>query len=255
VSRPRRTAIVLGLVAALAGGTFVAQAPEASAATGVRTATVQTATAPAPNVKITVQRKTIVKGKKRAIIRARAERPNGQKVVGKARMIVNGDVVRVRKLVDGKVRFKPAAKRYHIGRNTVRVVIVPAYRMGLRIKSSESRTVRVKPAINPVVAVAKRYVGSPYVYGGSSPSGFDCSGFTSYVYKKAVGKTLPRSSSAQRSAGTVVSRKNARPGDLIWTPGHVAIYIGGGQQIDAGHPGTGVVKRSIWQDNPTFVRI
>jgi cell wall-associated NlpC family hydrolase len=105
-----------------------------------------------------------------------------------------------------------------------------------------------------IVSIAMRYVGVPYVSGGSSPSGFDCSGLTQYVYAQ-VGINLPRTSSAQRYAGTVVSASAAKPGDLIWTPGHVAIYAGNGMQIDAPKPGDVVKYRAIWQSNPTFIRV
>ncbi|MFD6177419.1 MULTISPECIES: C40 family peptidase [unclassified Isoptericola] len=105
-----------------------------------------------------------------------------------------------------------------------------------------------------IVSIAMRYVGVPYVSGGSSPSGFDCSGLTQYVYAQ-VGINLPRTSSAQRYAGTVVSASAAKPGDLIWTPGHVAIYAGNGMQIDAPKPGDVVKYRAIWQSSPTFIRV
>ena len=105
-----------------------------------------------------------------------------------------------------------------------------------------------------VLEIAARYVGVPYVYGGSTPRGFDCSGFTSYVYRQ-LGIDLPRSSSAQRYAGKVISRADARPGDLIWTPGHIAIYAGGNSQIDAPRPGKSVQFRKIWQSNPVFIRV
>lgn len=107
---------------------------------------------------------------------------------------------------------------------------------------------------NAVLEVASRYVGVPYVSGGTTPEGFDCSGFTSYVYAQ-LGITLPRTSSAQRNAGTVVSRAEAQPGDLIWSPGHIGIYAGGDMMIDAPRPGKTVQFRSIWQSSPTFIRI
>lgn len=105
-----------------------------------------------------------------------------------------------------------------------------------------------------IIDIASRYVGVPYVYGGTTPKGFDCSGFTSYVFAQ-VGINLPRSSGAQRNVGTVISRADAKPGDLIWSPGHIAIYAGGNKQIDAPRPGKTVQFRSIWQSNPTFIRV
>lgn len=105
-----------------------------------------------------------------------------------------------------------------------------------------------------VVDIAMRYLGVPYQWGGSTPAGFDCSGFTQYVYAQA-GISLPRSSSAQRYAGTVVSRAEAQPGDLIWSPGHIGIYAGNGMQVEAPSPGKNVRYRSIWQDDPTFIRV
>lgn len=94
-----------------------------------------------------------------------------------------------------------------------------------------------------IVATAKKYLGYKYVYGGTSAStGFDCSGFTSYVYRQH-GISLNRTAAGQYSNGTYVSRANLQPGDLVMfgSPiNHVAIYIGGGQIIHASTPSTGV---------------
>ncbi|MEE6274156.1 C40 family peptidase [Georgenia sp. MJ206] len=105
-----------------------------------------------------------------------------------------------------------------------------------------------------IVDIAYRYVGTPYVWGGSTPGGFDCSGFTSYVFAQA-GISLPRSSGAQRNAGTVVSASEARAGDLVWWPGHVGIYLGGGDYIAAHSVGNPLSARPIFKSNPTFIRV
>ncbi|MFC8733867.1 C40 family peptidase [Luteimicrobium sp. NPDC057192] len=122
--------------------------------------------------------------------------------------------------------------------------------------SSSSSSASIPSSANgsKIIAIASRYVGVPYVYGGTTPSGFDCSGFTSYVYAQ-IGISLPRTSSAQHYAGTIISRAEAKPGDLIWTPGHVAIYAGGNTIIDAPRPGKTIQFRAMWQTNPTFIRV
>lgn len=90
-----------------------------------------------------------------------------------------------------------------------------------------------------VVAYAKQFMGVPYVYGGNGPNSFDCSGFTSYIYRH-FGYTLNRTASTQLSNGTAVSKSELQPGDLVffryntsYPASHVGIYIGNGQFIHA----------------------
>lgn len=95
-----------------------------------------------------------------------------------------------------------------------------------------------------VVQYAKKFIGTPYAYGASGPSRFDCSGFTSYVYRY-FGVSLPHSSSGQSGYGSSISKSNLQPGDLVFFGGsgihHVGIYVGNGNYIHA--PKTGDVVR------------
>ena len=93
-----------------------------------------------------------------------------------------------------------------------------------------------------VVGAAYSRLGCPYKWGAAGPNAFDCSGLVVWCYAKA-GKSLPHSSGALASSGTRISISAAQPGDILWRPGHVGIYIGGGKYIHAPHSGD-VVKIS-----------
>lgn len=112
-------------------------------------------------------------------------------------------------------------------------------------------------ANSAAASIAMRYVGTRYVVGGGTPSGFDCSGLVSYVYEQ-LGISLPHQSRSilESSHTTQISRSEAQPGDLIWSPGHISIYLGDGMQVEASRAlGWEVGVHSLWQSNPVFLRV
>jgi cell wall-associated NlpC family hydrolase len=119
----------------------------------------------------------------------------------------------------------------------------------LKIMAGENPTARnaaVYSKGQAVVELAKKYLGTPYVYGGSSPSGFDCSGFVYYIYK-SMGVTLNRVAADQMTNGRWVSKNELQPGDIVGFTNrsgyvnHVGIYAGNGMMIHS--PQTGEVVR------------
>ena len=111
-----------------------------------------------------------------------------------------------------------------------------------------------KPAAGGVLGIAAQYAGIMYVYGGTTPAGFDCSGYTSYVFRQ-LGINLPRTAEAQRQATTPVS--NPQPGDLVFfgSPAfHVGIYAGNGKMWDSPRTGKAVALRDIWSSSVTYGR-
>lgn len=102
-----------------------------------------------------------------------------------------------------------------------------------------------------LVKIGEKYVGIPYVYGGTTPKGFDCSGLLQYMFRE-VGITIPRTSEEQAKAGIPITRAELSPGDLIfsnWRDGpnsHVAMYVGGGKLLEA--PRTGLNVRIVPYD-------
>lgn len=107
-----------------------------------------------------------------------------------------------------------------------------------------------------VARYAMRFIGVPYRWGGTTPAGFDCSGFVQYVFSH-FGVELPRTSEEQYGCGTPVSLANLAVGDLVFFdangpgPTHVGIYLGGGRFIDAGSDGVGIdsLSNTYWQEH------
>jgi cell wall-associated NlpC family hydrolase len=108
-----------------------------------------------------------------------------------------------------------------------------------------------------IIDIADNYGGAPYVRGGSTPKGFDCSGYTSYVFAQ-LGVDLPRTSQSQKAWADPVSFEDRQVGDLMFWQGggvnHVAIYAGDGLMWDSPRPGRRVAKIGIW-GNPTYGRV
>ncbi|WP_455661806.1 C40 family peptidase [Pradoshia sp.] len=109
-------------------------------------------------------------------------------------------------------------------------------------------------SVNTIVNTGKKYIGTPYKWGGTTPKGFDCSGFVNYTIKKATGKTVPRTSTALYKKGTKISKSKLKKGDLLFfnTSGrgvsHVAIYMGNNKMIHAVSKGVKVdnLSNSYW---------
>ncbi len=274
-NRVRRTslALVAATTLALTVPTVANAAPVTTAPAAATAATQTLVTAPAKTAKtsrttkpkLTVTRSDTqqVKGETRVKLTIRAKL-KGKAIAGKVEIRIGKKLVKTKTLKKGKTTYT-LPKGLSKGTKKIKVTFHPSATAvqtagttgGDRLIGT-SRTVRVKVVSQSaaIKAEALKYVGVRYRYGGSSPrSGFDCAGFVRHVYKKAGIANLSRSSSAQRHDGKVVSRKNAKVGDIIWSPGHVGIYLGGNKQIDAPRPGKTIQVRKIWQSNPVFINL
>jgi cell wall-associated NlpC family hydrolase len=140
--------------------------------------------------------------------------------------------------VEARLRAQLAAQHEAVVQSQATDVV------GASAVSAEGISVAPPSRFGGVVGIAMQYLGVPYVWGGSSPAGFDCSGFVMFVYAQ-MGVSLPHLAAAQFNYGTPVSSDQLEPGDLVFFDGlgHVGIYIGGGQFIHAPHTGD-VVKIS-----------
>lgn len=240
-----RAVTTTGLLVGLLGGGLVAvgAATPAAAATTVHKAT--------PTESLRISDKSYYK-KKPPVVKV-VSKTRGKATTGKVYFRVSGKLVAVRTLKHGKAIYR-LSKGLKVGHHRVRATIHPSTPRTVKSRTKYT-TVLTHKYSSRVVEKAVKYTGTRYVYGGSSPRGFDCSGFTKYVYSHTKVKSLPRTSSGQRHAGHVVSKRHAKPGDLVYTPGHVAIYVGGSKIIDAPRPGKSIHVRSMWRASWTFIHV
>jgi cell wall-associated NlpC family hydrolase len=170
-----------------------------------------------------------------------------------------------------------ARTQAHVSRSTARAAVMPKAAVAPRAAVAPKAAVAPRAAVTPksaaasptaaipavrgaaVLSLASRYVGIMYRYGGSTPAGFDCSGFTRYVYKQ-LGVSLPRTAQQQFAAVRHIPRSQAVPGDLVFVVygravTHVGVYAGNGMMYDSPRSGKSISKRKIWTSSVVFGRV
>ena len=138
------------------------------------------------------------------------------------------------------MRFEPVSRVVSL----IAILTVAGCATGAPTSAPPGPAATPSTAQSRIVSTALKYVGTPYARGGASPSGFDCSGFVMFVYRR-VGVSLPHNAEKQYRLGSPVSRKNLQRGDIVFFDrlGHSGIYIGRGRFVHATKPGD-VVKVS-----------
>jgi Cell wall-associated hydrolases (invasion-associated proteins) len=165
-------------------------------------------------------------------------------VVGK---LVNNDIVEIEGKTGDWYEISLGSQDAYVAAEYVRIVSQEEASKLIQAANAKAADTAVGEKI---VATAKQYIGTPYVYGGRSASGFDCSGFTGYVYEKN-GISIPRTSASQSGVGTKVDKGALQAGDLVFFGcggsgvNHVGIYVGDGQFIHSPSPGKTVRLESL----------
>jgi cell wall-associated NlpC family hydrolase len=179
----------------------------------------------------------------RVVAQKRAQRQHIQSQLAARRNLlssIRGEIQRMKAAEAAQQRQLAAAAQSRLAGQTTPSVSG----VGVGASTPEGSTIAPPNVHGGVVGIAMQYLGVPYVWGGSSPRGFDCSGLVVYVFAQ-IGVSLPHSTYALWNVGSAVSRDQLQPGDLVFFSGlgHMGIYIGGGQFIHAPHTGD-VVKIS-----------
>ena len=269
-SRRRRASVGTGALAlslglCLCAGQLVAAAPTAAApvvtAVAATTTATTTTTTVAPRITERLNRKTIYRGQSVKLTARIINPATGQ--------VITRGGVRLQAWKGGKWRTLKAATIRSSGKSWMWMfpTTTTSYRTWFPSQngygSAVGNTVRVtvkSSAGARVLAEAKRHTGALYLFGASGPRRFDCSGFTQYVYRKAIGKSLPHRANAQQRYGRAVARSQKKVGDLIvFRSGsygyHVGIYAGNGYIYDSPHSGARVGKHKIWGKNYVVRRL
>lgn len=236
-SKANASPLHLGVAAGVAGtlsvtGTVVAQAAPSSHATKLRTTPVSHSSEVASDL------------------------ANTQNVLALQDAVTDAQQERAERIARAKARAEAKAKKRAAERREARQRAAASRQLQTASRSVE----RMSASAAHVLEIAEQVAsGAYYAHGGSGPTGFDCSGFTSYVFSK-VGISLPHSSSAQSGVATRVS--SPQPGDLVFvynggggSIGHVAIYAGNGYWWEASNPSTGVGLHRAWSSAVSYGRV
>ena len=202
-------------------------------------------------------RRAKIKSHSKAAIKARAHMRAVARIKSRAK-------AKARAHMRAVARTRASVNTYVSGRSSLRASAATRSRTIQSLRgqvASLKSQLRTPASVGPrILAVADNYGGVPYVSGGTSPRGFDCSGYTQYVYGQ-LGISLPRVADAQSHAAVPIRRTFAKPGDLVFYHSgngyvyHVAIYAGGNMVWHAPHPGRSVERVSISSHNVTFGRV
>jgi cell wall-associated NlpC family hydrolase len=254
--------VALSLGLCLCAGQLMGPSPASAAVPAVAPVAVKAVALTVPKLSATYSKRTINRYQS-VKITAKLVNPKTGKVVTKG--TVRLQVWKKNKFVT--VKSKAISKN---GRTdlwtwpstsmTYRTLVPTANGYRWAVSPNTRITVRKITAGAKILAEAKKHTGALYKFAASGPKRFDCSGYTQYVYKKAVGKKLPHKANSQQKYGKAVSKSNKKVGDLIvFRSGsygyHAGIYAGGGYMYDSPHTGARVGKHKIYGSNYVVRRL